>query len=30
MKHISYQRKYKTYLGIQRTDFEIPERPREE
>ena len=29
-KHISWLRKYKTDLGIQRADFEKPERPREE
>ena len=29
-KHISELRKYKTDLGIQGTDFEIPERPRAE
>ena len=28
--HISYLRKYESELGIQRTDFEVPERPREE
>ena len=30
MKHISWLRKYESELGIQRTDFEVPERPREE
>ena len=30
MNHISELRNYNTDLGIQRTDFEIPERLREE
>ena len=30
MKHISQPRKYKSHLGIDRIDFETPERPRKE
>ena len=30
MKHIPQPRKYKSHLGIDRIDFETPERPRKE